>query len=163
MAETILRMSEIIKELAECLLLREVMRLPHVQVLADVKVEIYTSETTSFFRDFKNLALPFVKVFNHNKIRFPTDYKGQPNITENVKVGLDDMETLPYDNYTDVEVQVTRNVWGFDMDVTVMGGQRKKVYFRDKLIMDSAERRIDWFPLFRDYMDLKGQVEFDWR
>jgi len=158
-------MSEIIKELAECLLLREVMRLEgHVKVLADVKVEIFTDAEHSFFRDFRNLALPYMKILNHpEKIRWKTDYKGLPNMTENVTVGLDDMLEPPFDNYTDVQVQVTQNVWGFDMDVTVMGGQRKKVYFRDKLIMDSAERRIDWFPLFRDYMDLKGQVEFEWR
>ena len=154
-------MSEIIKELAECLLLREVMRLPHLQVLADVKVEIFTDAEHSFFRDFRNLALPYMRIFGHNKA--PFTHNGLPNETENVEVGMDDMETPPFDNYNDVQVQVTRNVWGFDMDVSLFGGMRKKVYFRDKLIMDSAERRIDWFPLFRDYMDLKGQVEFEWR
>ena len=132
----------------------------HKSVLDDVTIEIFTREKT-YTRAFKNLDAPYVKIFNHNKVTFPTPYKGLPNTSENVMVGLDDMENKPFDNYTDVLIQVTQNVWGFDMDIILMGAYRKKVYFRNELLADSDVARYTWVPLFKQFPDLKGTVEYD--
>ena len=131
----------------------------HSKVLADLKVEIIITKDKTCTRNFRNLDASYVKVFNHNKVTFPTPYEGVANVTENVLVGMEDMETEPFDNYTDVLVQVTENVWGFDMDIVLMGGYRKKVYFRGTLLADSNVQRFTWVPLFNLYPDLKGKVK----
>lgn len=130
----------------------------HAKVLADIKVEI-DIDGAPYFRDFKDLDARFIKVLNHKGATFEMAYDGYSNITENVLVGLDDMPIEPFDNCTDVLVQVTKNVWGYDCDIILMGGLRKRVYFRDNLLMDSAVKRFDWFPLFKLYPDLKGKAK----
>lgn len=120
----------------------------HYNVLKDLEIIIYTAEKEYIIRKFTNPLAPYIRMFHHNIVTWLDPWHDQPNVSENILIGMEDCENLPYDNWTDVIVQVTKNPWGMDMDISLSGAQRKQVYYQGKLIMDQNEKRIEWFPLF---------------